>query len=68
MCKTARFTQFSSGNPLILRVREPANSSKSRTASFVEKLVENRRICLEFSGFLRTFAVRKKDGVPEYRC
>ena len=34
----------------------------------VEKHVENRRIRLEFSGFLCTFAVRKKSGVSICRC
>jgi hypothetical protein len=46
---------------------ETARPACNRSLPFVEKLVENRRICLEFSGFLRTFAVRKKGGVPEYR-
>jgi hypothetical protein len=42
--------------------------TRIRTLLIVEKLVENRRICLEFSGFLRTFAVRKKGGASLSRC
>ena len=34
----------------------------------VEKLVENLCYYLEISGFLRTFAVRKKSGVSFLRC
>ena len=34
----------------------------------VEKHVENCRIYLEISGFLRTFAVRKKSGASKTRC
>ena len=62
-----RPTLMSTPTPTPATTRPRRQPPVPRPGPFVEKLVENRRICLEFSGFLCTFAVRKKGGVPAHR-
>ena len=45
----------------------PSETIRLRLNPIVEKHVENRRIRLEISGFIRTFAVRKKSGASSIR-